>query len=256
MKALLAATVLAIVVCLGCDQSQAEPTASVIPLAIQGPVTVDGVETDVCMAALLQGTLVRDERTGLGVEIEDGSVVPVRWPKGWTALDTAPVTLVDVRGSAWSRPSGIGSRSAAAWVPIRSRPGWPARRTSRSCRSGNGGGEAAEQADRKEDGHGDGGPEDHRDEDDALDPLAPRDRLCLTRLLGLVHSYPSAFVTATTRDTATRKRRPTHESDRLQAVSVPSAMPGTRRPWRRQPGWPTPGCAATAARGTSGRGRR
>ena len=27
---------------------------------------------DVCMAALLQGTLVRDERTGLGVAVEDG----------------------------------------------------------------------------------------------------------------------------------------------------------------------------------------
>ncbi len=123
MKGLMAASVLAVVVCLGCDQSQAEPTASVIPLAIQGPVTVNGVESEVCMAALLQGTLVRDERTGLGVEIEDGSAVPVRWPKGWTALETAPVMLVDADGGVVANVGdrvaiggGMGPDPVETWV--------------------------------------------------------------------------------------------------------------------------------------------
>jgi hypothetical protein len=126
MRAIAAATVLAVVVtCIGCDQPPAATPrpAAVIPLAIQEPVTVDGVVTEVCMAALLEGTLVRDERTGLGVAVAGSGVVPVRWPKGWTAVGTTPVMLVDADGGVVARVGdrvamggGMGPDPVETWV--------------------------------------------------------------------------------------------------------------------------------------------
>ena len=93
----LAGVVLLSVLILGCGR--AGPTASpvkTIPLATQPPV--DTVTPEVCMAALLEGTLALDPGTGLGVA-QEGRVTPVRWPNGWMALDTVPVTLADADGT-------------------------------------------------------------------------------------------------------------------------------------------------------------
>jgi hypothetical protein len=85
-----------------CGQAPVEtaPTPAVIPIATQGPPP-DGLIA--CRAALLSGTLVRDDRTGLavaGVDVTGSGddVVPVRWPSGWMALETVPVALVDADG--------------------------------------------------------------------------------------------------------------------------------------------------------------
>jgi hypothetical protein len=77
----------------GCGGAPAPSPIPAIPIATQ---PAGGSETPVaCMAALLQGTLVLDPRTGLGIALDDGPVVPVRWPNGWTALDTVPVALAN-----------------------------------------------------------------------------------------------------------------------------------------------------------------
>jgi hypothetical protein len=110
--------------CLACGSSDTTPPPVVVlPLATQGPLLVDGVQTEACMAALLQGTLVRDERTGLAIAVPDVGVVPVRWPKGWTALDAAPVTLVDAQGGVVARVGdrvaiggGMGPDPVETWV--------------------------------------------------------------------------------------------------------------------------------------------
>lgn len=95
---LLLALVLTIAIaCIGCDapSDATKSPAAVIALATQPPMPGGPVA---CMAALLEGPLVRDPRTGLGIGIDDGQSVPVRWPNGWQALDTVPIVLVNANG--------------------------------------------------------------------------------------------------------------------------------------------------------------
>ena len=101
MKRLVVAVLVAIVA--GCGVPGPTPSAvRTIPLATQPPPGT--VTPEVCMAALLSGTLALDPQTGLGVAGVDVTgkgrqVMPVRWPYGWMALDTAPVTLTDADGT-------------------------------------------------------------------------------------------------------------------------------------------------------------
>ena len=112
MKAVLLGITLAVAI-VACGEGPVEtaPTPAVIPIATQ-PATQGGVAS--CMAALLTGTLVLDDRSGLGiagVDITGGGddVVPVQWPNGWVALDTVPVVLVDADGHVVAR---VGDRMA------------------------------------------------------------------------------------------------------------------------------------------------
>jgi hypothetical protein len=108
---LVAITLAVAVAACGAAPDDTAPTPAVIPIATQPPAD-GGVAS--CMAALLTGTLVLDDRSGLGiagVDITGGGddVVPVRWPNGWMALETVPVALVDADGHAVAR---VGDRMA------------------------------------------------------------------------------------------------------------------------------------------------
>jgi hypothetical protein len=106
MKALLLAVTMAAAI-VACGEAPVDKQASptVIPIATQ-----PRAEGEIaCMTALLEGTLVQDARTGLGVAGRDGPVVPVIWPNGWVAIDGVPVTLVAADGRVVAR---VGDRIA------------------------------------------------------------------------------------------------------------------------------------------------
>ena len=73
------------------------PSASVasVPLLTGAPAPAGPVA---CMAALLEGTLVLDGRSGIGVGVPRAPNVSVRWPNGYRAVDVPPITLLDVSG--------------------------------------------------------------------------------------------------------------------------------------------------------------
>jgi hypothetical protein len=76
---------------------------------------------DVCMMALLVGTLVRDPETGLGVSGGRGEATPVLWPFGYTArLELDKVVLADETGRTIAREGdqvslGGGSGADELW---------------------------------------------------------------------------------------------------------------------------------------------
>ncbi len=94
--------------CLACGETpvETERSEAVIPIATQPPTNG---EVAACMAALLEGILALDPRTGLGVAQGNEGTVPVRWPNGWLALATVPVSLVDANGGVVAR---VGDRVA------------------------------------------------------------------------------------------------------------------------------------------------
>lgn len=59
-------------------------------LATRAPIQTD----EACMAALLEGMLVVDTRSGLGIKPVDGPAVAVRWPDGWSVQDGTPPALI------------------------------------------------------------------------------------------------------------------------------------------------------------------
>jgi hypothetical protein len=88
-------TIVLVIAVLAAACGPSQPQAQVIPIATQAPPPPGEVA---CAMALLEGTLVLDVRTGLGVMAPDGPVIPVLWPNGWRALATSPVSLVDADG--------------------------------------------------------------------------------------------------------------------------------------------------------------
>ena len=84
---------IAILAAAACGPSQ--PEVQVIPIATQAPPPPGEIA---CMTALLEGTLVLDVRSGLGVMGDGGPVIPVQWPNGWRGVATSPVALVDADG--------------------------------------------------------------------------------------------------------------------------------------------------------------
>jgi len=97
----LASLALLMTLLIGCGQPEVTPSpVATIPLATQPPVGT--VTPEVCMAALLQGPLVLDARSGLAIAL-NGVVQRVRWPYGWTGRATTPVTLVNAQGNVVAR---------------------------------------------------------------------------------------------------------------------------------------------------------
>src|SRR5262245_12826956 len=99
MRSAFAALVIAVVALVAACGGSA-PSAKVVEIAAQ-PAPPPGEVA--CMAALLEGTLALDPRSGLGVAAPDGRTQPVSWPNGWHALDTTPVVLVDGQGTTIAR---------------------------------------------------------------------------------------------------------------------------------------------------------
>jgi hypothetical protein len=85
------------IVVAGCGGPEPTPSQThTLPLVTQPAAAADGLVA--CMAALLPGTLTVDARTGLGIQLDEGPLVPVRWPHGWMALDARPIVLTDADG--------------------------------------------------------------------------------------------------------------------------------------------------------------
>jgi hypothetical protein len=75
--------------------------ALAVTIAACSPVSIrtPAVQPQGCMDALAFGTLVRDERTGLGLRGSDGTVTPVEWPFGYSArMEVTKIALIDERG--------------------------------------------------------------------------------------------------------------------------------------------------------------
>jgi hypothetical protein len=51
-----------------------------------------------CMAALLTGVLVREERSGIGIVSEDGTRWAVIWPPGFVGVTGDPAFVTNVNG--------------------------------------------------------------------------------------------------------------------------------------------------------------
>jgi hypothetical protein len=65
------------------------------PVSIRTPARV----SQVCMDALMSGTLAKEQETGLGIADQDGIVLPVEWPFGYSArMEVSKVVLVDEKG--------------------------------------------------------------------------------------------------------------------------------------------------------------
>lgn len=74
------------------------------PVATAFSIRTPAQEPQACMEALMQGRLVRQAQTGLGIGDQSGLVYPVEWPFRFTArLEGARVVLVDNRGAVVAR---------------------------------------------------------------------------------------------------------------------------------------------------------
>ena len=84
-------------------------SAALAALLFVGCGTPVGLRTakqpsDVCMVALMVGTLARNPQTGLGISGGRGEVTPVLWPFGYSArVELDKVVLVDETGTTVAR---------------------------------------------------------------------------------------------------------------------------------------------------------
>jgi hypothetical protein len=87
------------------------------------PVTIrtPAQEPQACMDALMGGTLAKHAQTGLGIADQDGAVIPVEWPFGYSArMESAKVALVDGSGMVVAREGDriqVGGGMGAGPVP-------------------------------------------------------------------------------------------------------------------------------------------
>jgi hypothetical protein len=91
------------------------------------PVTIrtPAQEPQACMDALMGGILAKQAQTGLGIADQDGAVIPVEWPFGYSArMEGAKIALMDASGVVVAREGdriqvggGMGPRPApnAVW---------------------------------------------------------------------------------------------------------------------------------------------
>jgi hypothetical protein len=74
------------------------------PVSIRTPAR----EPQACMDALMQGTLAKHAQTGLGIAEQDGVVLPVEWPFGYTArIEVSKIVLVDEKGFVVAREGDL-----------------------------------------------------------------------------------------------------------------------------------------------------
>lgn len=75
--------------------------ACAFPIPTLAPTPTDSAE--LCAAALLEGDLIRDDGSGFLVRYEDGFVVAVRWPDGYTVRDGEVRELLDPQSQVVAR---------------------------------------------------------------------------------------------------------------------------------------------------------
>lgn len=122
------ATAVCAVIVVGCGNANSiatpQPTqVTVRTLPSPGP-------NDLCMEALISGTLVVDPVSGLGVADTTGRVTHVLWPFGYGALpDGDRLALVDGQnrivarlGDVISIPGGSASEQSDEWITCQSEP--------------------------------------------------------------------------------------------------------------------------------------
>jgi hypothetical protein len=100
---------LAAVALLGCGAYMASPVPT-IELRTAPP---NGIESpQACMMALMQGVLVREERSGIGIVSDgDGTRYQVIWPSGYVAVDGSPPFVLNDTGQ---RIAKVGDHVALA----------------------------------------------------------------------------------------------------------------------------------------------
>ena len=91
---------------LGCDAYTALPVPTI---ELRTSVPVGRGSPQACMAARLEGVLVREERSGIGLVTDDGTRYAVIWPPGFIGITGDPAFVTNATGQ---RIAKVGDRVA------------------------------------------------------------------------------------------------------------------------------------------------
>ncbi len=89
---------------LGCDAYTALPVPTI---ELRTSVPVGRGSPLACMTALLEGVLVREERSGIGIVTDDGTRYAVLWPPGFVGITGNPAFVTNTTGQ---RIAKVGDR--------------------------------------------------------------------------------------------------------------------------------------------------